>query len=195
MKWERLCEVKEAGGLGFRNLTEFNLAMLAKQAWRLINNVNPLVTELMKARYYPHTDFLGAELGSNPSYMWRSIMASQEAVRSGCRRRIGNGRDTSIWGSPWLPCEDNGCLTSPVYGDMAHNPVKGLMMVDQNVWDREILNDLCNERDRNLILQVPLPRHDRIDSWYWLFDGNGEFTVKSCYRRLRGENQGDEVGF
>lgn len=48
MNWERMCEVKETGGLGFRKLYEFNLTMLAKQAWRLINNVNPLVTALMK---------------------------------------------------------------------------------------------------------------------------------------------------
>lgn len=60
MSWERLCEPNEMGGLGFRQLREFNIAMLGKQAWRLINNANPLVTEIMKARYYPRTDFLNA---------------------------------------------------------------------------------------------------------------------------------------
>ncbi|XP_074347578.1 uncharacterized protein LOC141686442 [Apium graveolens] len=32
MSWTRLCEVKEGGGLGFKRLREFNMAMLAKQA-------------------------------------------------------------------------------------------------------------------------------------------------------------------
>lgn len=32
MAWERLCEVKEGGGLGFKKLSEFNVATLAKQA-------------------------------------------------------------------------------------------------------------------------------------------------------------------
>lgn len=32
MAWGRLCEVKEAGGLRFRSLTEFNIATLEKQA-------------------------------------------------------------------------------------------------------------------------------------------------------------------
>lgn len=69
------------------------------------------------------------------------------------------------------------------------------MSMGQKGWDMEVLNDLCNERDRGLILRVPLPRCDREDSWYWLFDNNGEFTVKSCYRRIQGDSQGHENGF
>lgn len=57
MAWEKLCEVNEEGGLDFKKLRDFNVAMLAKQAWRLINNVNPLVTKLMQARYYHNSDF------------------------------------------------------------------------------------------------------------------------------------------
>ncbi|XP_019166879.1 PREDICTED: uncharacterized protein LOC109162647 [Ipomoea nil] len=46
------------------------------------------------ARYYRDTTFYEASLGGNPSYVWRSIMVSQNLIRSGCRRRIGNGRTT-----------------------------------------------------------------------------------------------------
>lgn len=65
--------------------------MLAKQAWRLVNGSNQLVTNIMKARYYPESDFLNANLGNNPSYIWRSIIAAQDVMRQGCRKRIGNG--------------------------------------------------------------------------------------------------------
>lgn len=53
LAWDRLCDARENGGLGFKCLSKFNKAMLAKQGWRLLNNVNPLVTNLMKARYFP----------------------------------------------------------------------------------------------------------------------------------------------
>ncbi|XP_062007430.1 uncharacterized protein LOC133724663 [Rosa rugosa] len=41
--WKALCNPKEEGGLGFRSLSNFNSAMLAKQAWRVINNPSSLI--------------------------------------------------------------------------------------------------------------------------------------------------------
>ncbi|KAL8116071.1 hypothetical protein AgCh_022528 [Apium graveolens] len=195
MCWDRLCEVKEVGGLGFRKLREFNVAMLAKQAWRLVNNTNPLVAEIMKARYYAKSDFLNATLGSNPSFMWRSIMESQEVIKRGCRRKIGDGKDTNLWTSPWLPCLENGFLTSTAYTGLHDATVDGLMMEGQKRWDVEVLNDICNERDRQLIQQIHVPSRGIKDSWYWLLDEKGEFSVKSCYRHLRGERESQDKGF
>ena len=39
--------------MGFKNLQAFNLAMLAKQGWRLLMNPNFLVARVYKAKYYP----------------------------------------------------------------------------------------------------------------------------------------------
>lgn len=33
------------------------------------------------------------------------------------------------------------------------------------------------------------------DSWYWLLDDKGEFSVRSCYRQLIGEREGNDRGF
>ena len=70
LSWDKVCTPKEMGGLGFRNLKSFNLALLAKQGWRLQTNTHSLVSHVLKARYFPHTDFLQAKLGSKPSFAW-----------------------------------------------------------------------------------------------------------------------------
>ena len=52
-----MCWPKETGGLGFRDLQSFNLAMLAKQGWRLIQNEDSLVSRILRAKYYSNGDF------------------------------------------------------------------------------------------------------------------------------------------
>ena len=81
ISWEKLCEPKEGGGLGFKNLKLFNLALLAKQGWRLQVGQESLVYKVLKAKYFPRSDFINASIGHNPSYTWRSIMAAQNLVK------------------------------------------------------------------------------------------------------------------
>ena len=71
-----MCTLKEEGGLGFRDLKAFNLALLAKQGWHLQMNNNSLVHRVLKARYFPNTDFLHAKLGIKPLFAWRSILST-----------------------------------------------------------------------------------------------------------------------
>ena len=60
----RMCKSKNKRGIGFRNLQAFNLAMLAKQAWRILSNPDSLVARVLKARYFLTGDFLNAKLGA-----------------------------------------------------------------------------------------------------------------------------------
>ena len=60
--------------MGFQDIHAFNLAMLAKQAWRLLNHQNSLFFKVYKAQYFPSVSFMEAELRSNPSYVWRSLL-------------------------------------------------------------------------------------------------------------------------
>lgn len=49
---------KEHGGIGFKDIYGFNLALQGKQGWNLLKNPTALVSKIFKARYYPKADFL-----------------------------------------------------------------------------------------------------------------------------------------
>ncbi|XP_019155723.1 PREDICTED: uncharacterized protein LOC109152478 [Ipomoea nil] len=66
--WDKLCIPKKFGGLGFKELRAFNLAMLGKQAWRFLTNPGSLAARIYKARYYPTTSFVDATVGNCPSF-------------------------------------------------------------------------------------------------------------------------------
>ncbi|KAL0313219.1 UNVERIFIED_CONTAM: putative mitochondrial protein [Sesamum radiatum] len=57
LSWKNLCKDKHNGGAGFCNLKAFNLTMLAKQAWRLLMFPDSLLSQIMKAKYYPDIDY------------------------------------------------------------------------------------------------------------------------------------------
>jgi hypothetical protein len=61
-EWWKLCMPKGKGGMRFRDLQSFNLAMLAKQVWRLLREPESLCARVLRARYYPDGKLLNARL-------------------------------------------------------------------------------------------------------------------------------------
>lgn len=103
LSWEKLILPKDEGGLGFRDLHSFNMAMLAKQGWRLIQTPDSLCARILKAKYFPNTSLLSAKLKDGCSYTWRSIMQGVEVLRDGVIWRVGNGQSINIWEDLWVP--------------------------------------------------------------------------------------------
>lgn len=57
MSWERTCQPKSVGGLGFRSLEDFNRALSAEQCWCVVKFPGNLASEVLKARYFPSCTF------------------------------------------------------------------------------------------------------------------------------------------
>lgn len=100
LSWDRLVMHKHAGGMGFRHFRDFNIAMLGKQLWRLATNPNSLVSRLYKAKYFANSDVLHAQLGHNPSFIWRSLLEAKQLTADGIRWRIGDSFSIQILDQP-----------------------------------------------------------------------------------------------
>ncbi|XP_019179933.1 PREDICTED: uncharacterized protein LOC109175136 [Ipomoea nil] len=182
LSWSRLCAPKGMGGLGFKKLHEFNIALLAKQGWRLLIHLESLVSRLLKAKYFPGTDFLEVRVGNNPSFLWHSIMAGQEILKLGVARRIGDGADTRIWDWGWLSDNSHPRLYTPCIGELQNATVSGLLNAEGN-WDIDIVKDIFLEEDIQRILAKPVSCQFK-DSWRWNGDLRGRYTVRHGYRLI-----------
>ncbi|KAL9667106.1 hypothetical protein QQ045_001453 [Rhodiola kirilowii] len=83
MRKEKLEEDRSCGGLGFRNLKLMNEALIAKQVWRIITRPYLLMSKVIKARYFPTSDFMEASSGSRPSLVWRSLIRVKYILKEG----------------------------------------------------------------------------------------------------------------
>ncbi|KAF7135390.1 hypothetical protein RHSIM_Rhsim08G0109800 [Rhododendron simsii] len=103
VNWNKLCDSKLQGGLGFWDFHDFNIAFLAKQGWRLVNGPESLFQRLFKGKYFHYSTFWDASCPKSASWAWRSICAGRTTLRKGWRWCVGDGKAISIWRDPWLP--------------------------------------------------------------------------------------------
>ncbi|XP_058008112.1 uncharacterized protein LOC110638724 [Hevea brasiliensis] len=184
MSWKRMCHHKDAGGLGFHRLCKFNLALLAKQGWRLLSFLQSLVARIYKARYYLSYTFLEANVGHNPSFIWRSVWACQSVLKLGCVRRIGNGVDTRIWGDPWLANVSFPYIRTPNTSRMDDVCACDLMLRNPRSWNLNLLSSIFNDHDLSLICNIPLVSRECLDCWYWKWDRKGVYSIFPQRRNL-----------
>ena len=106
-----------------------------------------------------------AKIGTNPSYIWRSIHDTLKLIKTGARWRIGSGKNVEIWNEPWLLDPQQPTIQSPPVQGMEQATVSSLKASDGLRWDKDILRAILNERDRDLIVQIPLGLKEEEDTW------------------------------
>ncbi|KAG7583713.1 Reverse transcriptase domain [Arabidopsis suecica] len=186
--WHQLCNTKATGGLGFKDIEAFNVALLGKQLWRMVTHQESLMAKVFKSRYFRKSDPLNAPLGSRPSFAWRSIHEAQNLIKQGARAVIGNGESVEIWRHQWIshkpakaiqamnrvPQEDHQKVSSLQY-------VRELVDIDGREWNQHLLSLLFSEEDRRKILELRPGGRFTKDRYTWDYSKTGHYTVKSGY--------------
>jgi hypothetical protein len=191
LSWEMLTKSKKEGGLGFRDLYGFNLAMLAKQGWRMPHNPESLCAQVLKAKYFPNTSILEAVVAPGISYTWRSILKGVNLLKEGIVWRVGDGSSINIWTDPWLNRDDARYPITP-RGQCVLTKVQELINPVDGQWDEELVRQTFMEIDVQTILAIPL-REEFEDCVAWQFDCKGLFSVKSAYRIYIHQRDGPQL--
>lgn len=91
MAWNKLSVLKNDGGLDFRDLHEFNIALLGKHVWKFCNNPTSLVARLFKDRYFPGDHILQASKENELSFIWLELWKAKKKLCKGFRWIVGDG--------------------------------------------------------------------------------------------------------
>jgi hypothetical protein len=171
--WEKLTRSKMEGGLGFRDIHFFNMAMFAKQGRRLVHNPDSLCARVLKAKYYPEGDVLKAVPSQNMSYTWRSILEGLDVLKAGLIWRVGDGSNINIWQDPHLPREWSRLPVTPRRNSLL-TKVSELIDRATGKWDEELVTQTFWPQDTELILATLV--HTELDDLVaWHYGSRGCF--------------------
>ncbi|MBA0850343.1 hypothetical protein Goshw_028577 [Gossypium schwendimanii] len=79
----------------------FNIALLGRQVWRLINNKESLCFKVLSSKYFPDGNIFNAKKVNRASFTWSSITAALEFLKNGFGWQIGNGENIKIRDDNW----------------------------------------------------------------------------------------------
>ncbi|CAJ2643991.1 unnamed protein product [Trifolium pratense] len=200
LQFKRLTQVEEFGGLGVRQLREFNLALLGKWCWRMLVDREGLWFRVLTARYGFEEGRL-CEGGQRGSVWWREIARIREGegelggrwFREHVVRRVRDGTDTLFWTDPWLDgislrerfgrlfvlAETKSCSVAEMFAlGWGADGEAWVWRRRLRAWEEELLRE-C----QFLLLDISL-QDQTSDSWQWSPDPDAGYTVAGGYQIL-----------
>ncbi|KAL4201630.1 hypothetical protein AMTRI_Chr02g259540 [Amborella trichopoda] len=180
IKWKTVCLPMAEGGLGVRDMEDFNIAGMMKLAWRILENPSSLLAQYFKHRYFGNSSIWEAE------------------GRRGCKVQwnIGNGQLVDFWMDPWLagkPLSDLHDVNIQEYmGAAVGRRVSDLIRVPK-AW---VLRHPASNSLRNIWREVEnytLPLQPKKDSLIWIHSVDGLFFIKKAWDFIRHQGSSQPI--
>ncbi|KAL4281182.1 hypothetical protein GQ457_03G016830 [Hibiscus cannabinus] len=153
--WDDICLPKAAGGIGFKDLHLFNIALLGKQLWRLLSTPDSLLCRTLRAKYFPNGDLFSASAPTRSSFAWKGLHRAMLRLRDGFFWTLGIDSQVRLFRDRWG----------------GFSPIT----LDGDAIDREEIPLRC---------RVPISSN-RADTLVWGDHDSGLYTVRSGYLFLR----------
>ncbi|XP_027182377.1 uncharacterized protein LOC113780798 [Coffea eugenioides] len=169
----------KVGGLGFRDLQQFNTAMLAKQLWRILTRPNLLVSRIVRGKYFRGSSFWEMNINAGDSWVWKSFLSARELLEEGVRLRVGDGKQIDIWEDKWLLDQEYGKIRSCKPQQCRIQRVHEL--ISDGNWNVDMIREVFEEEDCQRILDIPISKCGGKDRLVWSFSNSGEYFVKTGY--------------
>uniref|UniRef100_A0A803QGC3 RNase H type-1 domain-containing protein n=1 Tax=Cannabis sativa TaxID=3483 RepID=A0A803QGC3_CANSA len=175
----KLCKLKEQGGMGFRNMEDFNKALLAKQGWKILTYPDCLLSKILKALYFPKESFLVAKPGHYGSSIWSSILWGRDLLQQGMRWCVGDGSQIRINEDPWIPRSYPFKLRGKVL--IPPETTIDTLLFPNGSWKENDIRKGFHHEDIPWVLGIT-PLINNPDWITWSMTPNGIYSVASGYK-------------
>nr|KYP44579.1 Putative ribonuclease H protein At1g65750 family [Cajanus cajan] len=211
VRWSTVCKPKESGGLGVRDLEIFNISLLGKWKWRMVNEPNALWVKVLEARY-GEVSLVSDTIVRGGSSWWNNIIKAsksgkrekREWFQEGIRRIIGDRKETYFWKQPW--CERT-ALKDTYQRLFSVSEQKNELIADMGnwvggywTWNFRWRKNLFEWEEDSLRIMLSsinniIMQQQQQDKWRWILHPSSSYTVSSTYLHLSQERQAEETTF
>lgn len=101
ISWDSICLPYEEGGLGFKNLKEWNQAQTVIHLCRVVSKSSALWPQWINKTLLKKQHFWIMKMPNDCSWTFRNILRLRMLTRQFLSYKIGNGLATSLWFDPW----------------------------------------------------------------------------------------------
>ncbi|KAK2655526.1 hypothetical protein Ddye_008578 [Dipteronia dyeriana] len=181
-----ICVPKKEGGLGIKDLSLWNKALMIRHIWILVYGTSNLWTSWIKAYLLKGTNLWEVKAPHICSWNMRKLLLLRPFARPLIQHIIGNGLKTSLWFDNWHP---DGPIRSKwgsrVIYDSGHSinaKVNAIVLDDNCRWPAAMSIGLAEIRSRMPSYNPNSTLDDRI---LWLPYSNGIYSDASTMESLR----------
>ena len=102
VKWEVICLPKEDGGLGVKDISNFNTALMGRWVWALSSNHNQLWARILLSKYGGWSDLSSGRDKSWHSQWWRDLRKIYQQpefsiIQQQMVWKVGGGEKIKFW--------------------------------------------------------------------------------------------------
>ncbi|KAH9750277.1 putative ribonuclease H protein [Citrus sinensis] len=185
--WDRVCQPKSAGGLGFKKLDLMNKAFIMKIAWLLMTEPKKLVVKVLLSKYGLSPTDTHQNFRTNAgSPLWKAVGRAWEPTKRGLCWSIGDGTTVSFWWDCWV-IDDQPLAhlaLSSIPSDISLQSVAQFTLLNGS-WN---WNKFSHLLPHHVLLRIasimPPSSSNGTDNFYWAASPSGHFTIRSAYMLL-----------
>ena len=206
VSWKSVCLPKDKGGLGLKDITSFNTALLGKWEWNLMHHKGELWAKVLESKYGGWRGLAEAGRVGHQSIWWRDLQKvlfnsnSGQLIQKGIKWKVGSGNHIKFWEDRWIGEEDPLAVKYPRLYSISmqqHQLIRSMGIFRDREWEwnfawRRALFDSEITSAANFLKDVAEFKIQQqiSDSWEWSADSEGHYSTRSAYD-LIGEGAGD----